>query len=160
MLNDDPEMESGVSTLFSDDFDQSTLDTGLWTIVDPLGDGTVAVAGGKALLSVPAGVNHDPWTTNESVRIMQAANDVDFEMEVSQAEEDTKTNEAEAGLDAAQVAAVERVVAEFEDDACATRRRLISAPGACERVAVRKAVDERVADRVLFGGLPARRCRG
>ena len=76
------------SPIISDDFDQCTLDTGVWTFVNPLGDGTQDVAGGKAWLSVPAGTTHDTWGTNAAdfsstvPRIMQAASDTDFELEV------------------------------------------------------------------------------
>ncbi len=35
-----------VSAQLSDDFNQCTLDTGLWTAVDPVGDATFEVVGG------------------------------------------------------------------------------------------------------------------
>src|SRR6185437_10434127 len=56
----------------SDDFSASTLNTSLWTFVNPLGDGTSSLSGGKLLLSVPQGTSHDVWTNgNPSVRVMQ-----------------------------------------------------------------------------------------
>ncbi len=67
----------------SDDFSSPTLDTGLWTHVDPLGDGGLAMTGIQLELSVPAGVAHrfvrgGPSTIS---RILQPANDTDFEVE-------------------------------------------------------------------------------
>ncbi len=71
----------------SDDFDSATLDTDLWDIIDPQGDGTVSVVGAgtsnaRLLLSVPEGTAHDPWVVNTSLRVMQPATDEDFEIEV------------------------------------------------------------------------------
>lgn len=71
------------SGIRSDDFHGAFLDTSLWTFVDPVGDGSVSVTGTQALLSVPSGSSHDVWTGgNYSARLMQAANDADFEVEV------------------------------------------------------------------------------
>jgi hypothetical protein len=48
-----------------------------------MGDGTIATAGAVLELSAPAGTAHDLWTTgNNVVRVMQNANDTDFEVEV------------------------------------------------------------------------------
>jgi regulation of enolase protein 1 (concanavalin A-like superfamily) len=71
----------------SDDFDRANLDLGLWTFVNPLGDGSLRMVGagtGDAVveLSIPDGASHDPWQVNRSVRIMQPADDADFEVEV------------------------------------------------------------------------------
>ncbi|MBW3578476.1 MAG: DUF1349 domain-containing protein [Actinobacteria bacterium] len=71
----------------SDDFNTSSLDA-RWSVVDPVGDGSVALVGagsGQATLdlSVPGGVSHDAWGTNRSLRAVQATNDVDFEAEVA-----------------------------------------------------------------------------
>ncbi|NLI80094.1 MAG: hypothetical protein GX443_00180 [Deltaproteobacteria bacterium] len=73
--------------IISDDFNTCGLDTGTWTFVNPLGDGTFALSGGgtsdaRLSLSVPAGRSHDPWVTNPTARMMQAVEDLDFEMEV------------------------------------------------------------------------------
>ncbi|MDH4143781.1 MAG: DUF1349 domain-containing protein [Acidimicrobiia bacterium] len=73
-------------TLLSDDFNAPVLD-GRWSITDPIGDATVGVSGagsGNAVLSVslPGGVEHDAWNTNQSVRLTQVQSDVDFELEV------------------------------------------------------------------------------
>ena len=70
------------STIVSDDFSTCTLNGGLWSVVDPVGDGGLRLAGGRAELSVPGGVRHDIWAGNDALRIMQAANDTDFQVEV------------------------------------------------------------------------------
>ena len=67
----------------SDDFNSASLDTGIWTFVDPVGDSSVNVNGTHLMLSVPAGGDHDLWTFgNNTARVMQGVNDVDFELEV------------------------------------------------------------------------------
>lgn len=67
----------------SDNFNATTLNTSLWTVVNPVGDGMVRLNGAEALLSVPAGVDHDLWTAGDrSVRLMQTIANVDFEVEV------------------------------------------------------------------------------
>jgi hypothetical protein len=74
---------SDPSGIVSDDFNVCTLDGSVWTLVDPLGDASFTMNGTQALLSVPAGVNHDVWSDgNRAPRLMQAANDTDFELEV------------------------------------------------------------------------------
>ena len=77
----------GNGAFASDDFDAVTLDTGLWTIIDPQGDGMVSLIGAgtldaQLLLSVPEGTAHDASIDNNSLRIMQPATDEDFEIEV------------------------------------------------------------------------------
>lgn len=72
--------------LVSDDF-SGGLDAGVWSVVDPLGDGVVGVSGqggedAVVSLSVPAGVSHDAWGDNRSLRVVQGVGDVDFEVEV------------------------------------------------------------------------------
>ena len=65
----------------SDDFNACALDTGLWTFVNPVGDGTYSVNGTQLLLNVPANVSHNIWTEgNRSVRVMQPTQNVDFEI--------------------------------------------------------------------------------
>ncbi len=65
----------------SDTFNRCELGT-RWTFVDPVGDGTVTFNGQQAAIDVPAGVNHDVWTTgNLAPRIMQPAIDTDFVIE-------------------------------------------------------------------------------
>ena len=67
----------------SDDFHSTSLNTSLWTVVNPLGDGTVSLNGTDAVLSLPAGTAHDAWSSgNQTVRILQATTDTDFQVEV------------------------------------------------------------------------------
>jgi hypothetical protein len=71
------------SGIDSDDFSAAVLDIGLWEFVDPVSDGQVVMTGSQLELSVPAGTSHDIWTAgNFAPRIMQAAADEDFEVEV------------------------------------------------------------------------------
>ena len=75
------------STIVSDDFNSSSLNTSVWTFVNPLSDATLSLIGTgtqDALLSIaiPAGQEHDVWTGgNFAPRIMQQANNTDFEVE-------------------------------------------------------------------------------
>ena len=81
-------VEAGVGTFVSDDFNSFNLNTGLWTFIDPVGDATLTMTGTNTLdawvsISVPAGTAHNVWDTgNQAPRIMQPANDTDFELEV------------------------------------------------------------------------------
>ena len=78
----DTEGGSGVSSTVEDGFDGSVLGAA-WTVEDPIGDGSVTLAGGQLSLSVSSGVNHDVWSSgNDALRVMQTAANVDFEMEV------------------------------------------------------------------------------
>ncbi len=71
------------SGIVSDEFSGAALDTTVWSAVDPVGDGSVTVTGGRLELTVGAGPAHDPWSNgNTSLRVMQAANDTDFEIAV------------------------------------------------------------------------------
>jgi uncharacterized repeat protein (TIGR02543 family) len=94
-LTDDPVVaasttgsSSAAAAIVSDDFNTCSLDTGLWTFIDPLADATQAMTGtftADAWLSiaVPAGTGHDIWRSgNFAPRIMQPADDTDFEIEV------------------------------------------------------------------------------
>ncbi len=73
----------GASTITSDDFNTPTLNTNLWVPVDPLGDVTESMTGTQLSLAIPAGTSHDPWTGgNKAPRILQPANDTDFELEI------------------------------------------------------------------------------
>jgi regulation of enolase protein 1 (concanavalin A-like superfamily) len=70
----------------SDDFDANNLDAGLWSFVNPLGDGSVRLTGAGTAdahleLRVPEGPTHDPWQINRSVRVMQPAANTDLEFE-------------------------------------------------------------------------------
>ena len=64
----------------SDDFNTSSLNTGLWTFVNPVGDATLSLDGSQVLISLPAGEAHDPWTADNSARIMQPIANQDFEV--------------------------------------------------------------------------------
>jgi len=76
------------SSIVSDDFNTCDLNLGLWEFFDPRGDATQDMAGtftedAWLSISVPAGVSHDVWTDgNFAPRIMQPANDTDFQIEV------------------------------------------------------------------------------
>lgn len=71
------------SGIVSDDFNAGTLNSSLWTFVNPVGDGSTTMNGTELSLHVPGNSNHDVWENgNDSVRIMQPANDTDFEIEV------------------------------------------------------------------------------
>lgn len=68
---------------YTDQFDGAALDTGLWTYINPLGDGTVALNNGNVSIAVPYGNSHDIWTDgNFSPRIMQPCADIDLEIEI------------------------------------------------------------------------------
>src|SRR5918996_5036574 len=68
--------------LTSDEFDATSLNTTLWTFFNPLNDATAAADGSHAVISVPAGVAHDVWTSSDTVpRLLQAAPDANFEVE-------------------------------------------------------------------------------
>jgi uncharacterized repeat protein (TIGR02543 family) len=71
------------SVIKSDDFNVCSLDTGIWSFVDPLGDGELVINGTQALLSMPAGVSHDIGAGgNFAPRLMQPAANNNFEVEV------------------------------------------------------------------------------
>lgn len=65
----------------SDDFNACSLNTDLWTFVDPVGDSSYTITGKEVKLSVPAGVEHDVWDRgNLSARIMQATENASFDV--------------------------------------------------------------------------------
>ena len=72
----------------SDDFNSPTLNTSLWTYINPLNDVTQGMAGtgtqdAVLVFSIPAGVSHDIWFAgNIAPRIMQPCPNTDFEVEV------------------------------------------------------------------------------
>jgi LmbE family N-acetylglucosaminyl deacetylase len=70
------------TAIASDEFNAATLNTGLWTFIDPVGDVTLSLSGTHAEFSVPAGTRHDLWTNVDEVpRLLQAAPNSDFEVE-------------------------------------------------------------------------------
>ncbi|MCB0171588.1 MAG: DUF1349 domain-containing protein, partial [Anaerolineae bacterium] len=66
----------------SDDFNSCSLNTTLWSFVNPANDASVALNGTQAQITVPAGSAHDPYPYNEAAWLKQAADDTDFELEV------------------------------------------------------------------------------
>lgn len=73
---------SDSSSILSDDFSSCALQ-GVWTWVDPLSDSSHSVTGQQAQIIVPAGTQHNLWSTGINVpRLMQPANDKDFTLDV------------------------------------------------------------------------------
>ena len=67
----------------SDDFNSTTLNTSLWTFVDPVGDTQLQLTGTNLLMHFPGGEQHGLWTDcNCAPRLLQAASDTDFELEL------------------------------------------------------------------------------
>jgi hypothetical protein len=65
----------------SDDFNACALNTGVWTFVNPVGDGTYEMTGTQLRLNVPEGISHNIWLGgNRSVRVMQPTQNIDFEI--------------------------------------------------------------------------------
>ena len=44
----------------TDNFNTTTLNTSLWTFLNPVGNGSFSMTGTQLQLNVPAGSNHDP----------------------------------------------------------------------------------------------------
>jgi Chitobiase/beta-hexosaminidase C-terminal domain/FG-GAP-like repeat/Beta xylosidase C-terminal Concanavalin A-like domain len=73
----------GTGGIVSDNFDESTLNSSLWTIENPLGDGIVTMIGTAATLNVPQGKIHDLWTNGDNaLRIMQPVGNSEFSVDV------------------------------------------------------------------------------
>jgi len=71
------------SAAISDNFDSSSLNTSIWTLVDPARDAVLTMNGTAATINVPQGSKHDPWTTGDgSVRLMQPVVNSDFQVQV------------------------------------------------------------------------------
>ena len=74
--------------IVSDDFSSPTLDTNIWTFVDPLTDGSYTLTGTNTSdawvnISVPSGVEHQVWEQGIEVpHLLQSVNNADFEVEV------------------------------------------------------------------------------
>ena len=74
---------ASASAITSDEFNAATLDTSVWSFVNPLGDAMLAMDGSHARIGLAAGVRHDLWSnTDEVPRLMQAAPNTDFEVEL------------------------------------------------------------------------------
>ncbi len=70
------------STIQTDNFNTTPLNSTLWTTFNPLADATVTVNGTQLSIAVPGGVSHDVWASgNFAPRIMQTCNNVDFEVD-------------------------------------------------------------------------------
>ncbi len=66
----------------SDDFNQTVLDSDLWTLINPAGDASLSMTGTTAEFSIPAGSAHNMWSANsDALRIMQPTQDQNFEIE-------------------------------------------------------------------------------
>jgi hypothetical protein len=77
--DEEPAPSAGV---MSDGFDSTSLDP-MWTVVDPVGDGSVSVDGSRLVLAVPEGTDHDVWTGgNRALRVMQPVADGDFDVQL------------------------------------------------------------------------------
>jgi regulation of enolase protein 1 (concanavalin A-like superfamily) len=63
------------TTSVSDDFNGTTLDAGLWSFVNPKGDGSATVTGGQLSIGVPGGTKHEAWApANTVLRVVQTVN--------------------------------------------------------------------------------------
>jgi chitodextrinase len=72
-----------VTGLQSDEFNASTLNSGMWNFIDPMNNDKVALNGKQALITVAGGSTHDAWSGgNMSARIMQPASNTDFQIEI------------------------------------------------------------------------------
>lgn len=71
-----------------DDFNSGEGLATHWVVEDPVGGAVVETTGiatsdARLKISLPGGQNRDAWDTNRSTRIMQLADDADFELEVA-----------------------------------------------------------------------------
>ena len=76
-----------VAATTSDDFNQCSVNTGLWTFTNPRGDSQFSIVGAgtddaRLQILVPGGEGHDPWMINNAPRLMQPAANTDFQLEV------------------------------------------------------------------------------
>ena len=65
----------------SDAFNESSLNTSLWTVKAPAG-GTAALSGGELLITVPGGINHQAYTPLNAIRVIQAVSNANFDVYV------------------------------------------------------------------------------
>jgi hypothetical protein len=66
----------------SDNFDGSTLNTNLWTFINPKSDATVVMNGTAATINVPQGSIHDPFTPGSAaVQLMENITNADFKVQ-------------------------------------------------------------------------------
>jgi hypothetical protein len=64
-----------------DSFNESSLNTSLWTVSAPAG-GTAALSGGELLITVPGGSNHQAYTPLNAVRVIQTVSNANFDVYV------------------------------------------------------------------------------
>ena len=66
----------------ADEFNESSLNTGLWTVRAPVG-GSAVVSNGELVLTVPAGSNHDAFVPAlDAVQLVQSISNADFDVAV------------------------------------------------------------------------------
>lgn len=69
--------------IVSDEFSGCTLDSSVWSYVNPLSDSLLKMTGAGAQISVPAGTGHDLWKQGlQAPRLMQFVTNQDFNVEV------------------------------------------------------------------------------
>ena len=75
---------AAVAAVFvSDDFSDANLDTQIWTVQDPIGGAGFLIASNELAISIAGGTEHNIWTDgNNSARVMQPTDNVDFEIEI------------------------------------------------------------------------------
>jgi hypothetical protein len=72
-------VEPGV--MVTDNFDRCSLGSDPWTFVNPLNDATATTNGAQLRIVVPATADHNVWKDgNNAPRIMQRANDANFDL--------------------------------------------------------------------------------
>jgi hypothetical protein len=64
-----------------DAFNESTLNTSLWTVKAPV-SGSAALSGGQLVITVPGGGNHQAYTPLNAVRVIQAVSNANFDVYV------------------------------------------------------------------------------
>ncbi|MFZ3384374.1 MAG: DUF1349 domain-containing protein, partial [Candidatus Methanoperedens sp.] len=75
------------AAIISDDFNSPTLNESLWKTVDPRNDAQFSMVNtgspyASLSITIPEGTSHDVYNGNLAPRIMQAAGNSDFEVEV------------------------------------------------------------------------------
>lgn len=84
----DTNSPSASSGILSDDFNTCSLDEATWSFIDLVGDATYGITGSFTQdswlsMTVPEGSDHDIWIDKYNApRVMQSANNADFEIEV------------------------------------------------------------------------------
>ena len=69
--------------IISDEFAGCSLNTSIWSYVNPKNDSLLTLTGSGAQISVPAGTDHDLWRQGlQAPRLMQFVTNQDFDVEV------------------------------------------------------------------------------